>query len=259
MSNSELKEALQYAVEIAAPKTAIHGEYEFSSKPLHRIDVTPPPPAVFELQTLDGLGDVLPYISDAIVDKNGGPVIFKVTNPVLVSVVPQMMDKYNRRPLLAICTPGVVASDLFGCWQSQEKFLIWLQTQFEETPDRTYLINLASKISGAVTEVATDNGVAQQVTLNKALALKEAEVLRPVVTLAPYRTFREIKQPASKFLFRAQNKGGAPELTLYEADGGAWKLDATAKIANYLSDMLKSLQIPGHPANLGTTLAVVVR
>lgn len=56
--------------------------------------------------------------------------------------------------------------------------------------------------------------------------------------LQPYRTFLEVEQPASDFLLRL-DKEGRP--ALYEADGGAWKLEAKRNIAAYLCEQLADL------------------
>ncbi len=54
-----------------------------------------------------------------------------------------------------------------------------------------------------------------------------------------YRTFREIQQPKSKFLFRLkQSETNLPTFAFFEADGGAWKLQAVEDIARYLRTKL---------------------
>ena len=57
------------------------------------------------------------------------------------------------------------------------------------------------------------------------------------VTLRPYRTFNEVEQPASQFVFRINKLAN---LALFEADGGKWKLEAVESIANYLKNELAS-------------------
>lgn len=61
------------------------------------------------------------------------------------------------------------------------------------------------------------------------------ETVRPIVTLAPYRTFQEVEQPVSQFVFRVDNKRN---VTLAEADGGMWKLDARRTVKQYLCGQL---------------------
>jgi hypothetical protein len=75
--------------------------------------------------------------------------------------------------------------------------------------------------------------------------LKTAEKIRARVTLAPYRTFREVEQPRSEFLFRLRNKApdNLPECALFEADGGRWKLDAMLTIKEWLKDRKPILEV----------------
>jgi hypothetical protein len=68
--------------------------------------------------------------------------------------------------------------------------------------------------------------------------LANVKVPNPVV-LAPFRTFPEIKQPESKFIFRMQS---GPRAALYEADGGAWRNEAMSGIKEYLQDMLADVE-----------------
>ena len=58
--------------------------------------------------------------------------------------------------------------------------------------------------------------------------------------LRPIRTFTEVEQPASLFVFRLE-QGSNETVTgaLFEADGGAWKLEAMSNIKRYLDEELK--------------------
>ncbi len=55
------------------------------------------------------------------------------------------------------------------------------------------------------------------------------------MTLRPYRTFAEVEQPASQFVFRINQNA---QMALFEADGGKWRLEAINNIANYLKESL---------------------
>jgi len=56
----------------------------------------------------------------------------------------------------------------------------------------------------------------------------------------PFRTFREVLQPASPFVLRVQAgaQGGLPTVGLFEADGGAWRLSAVEGIRGWLAHEL---------------------
>ena len=85
---------------------------------------------------------------------------------------------------------------------------------------------------------SVDNGISQEVSVRTGAVLKEQQTVQPIVHLQPYRTFLEVEQPASDFLLRL-DKDGHP--ALYEADGGAWKLEAKRNIAAYLGEQLADL------------------
>lgn len=67
--------------------------------------------------------------------------------------------------------------------------------------------------------------------------------------LRPYRTFREVEQPASRFVLRLQSGqgDGMPKAALFEADGGAWRLTAIEAIARWL----RTAQMPDALAIIG--------
>ena len=79
-------------------------------------------------------------------------------------------------------------------------------------------------------------------TIQKGVAFKDSVETKERVTLKPYRTFRELDQPASEFIFRVKAGGG---FALFEADGGAWKIDAINAIAAWLSNRLKTSTVEG--------------
>ena len=62
------------------------------------------------------------------------------------------------------------------------------------------------------------------------------------VNLIPYRTFLEVEQPASDFIFRiSEGRGGAPVFKLVAADGGLWKSQAVENVKKYLTEALKDI------------------
>ena len=73
--------------------------------------------------------------------------------------------------------------------------------------------------------------------------MKNAPLPNPVL-LRPYRTFTEVEQPASQFIFRAKANGDEGiTYKLTEADGGAWKSEAMKNVQEYLRQNVKGLQV----------------
>lgn len=76
-------------------------------------------------------------------------------------------------------------------------------------------------------------------TITKGIAGKEDVIVPNPVTLRPYRTFLEVEQPESKFIFRIrEGSDGQPMFKLVEADGGLWKYEAVDAIKKYLTENL---------------------
>ena len=52
----------------------------------------------------------------------------------------------------------------------------------------------------------------------------------------------EVEQPRSEFIFRARDgRIDGIELSLHEADGGKWKIDAMTSVKEYLEEQLAEL------------------
>ena len=122
----------------------------------------------------------------------------------------------------------------FGVWHPLDVFLIRLATQFEDTPDRAAITKLLSHVSDKEEVQFTDDGLAQTVSVTKGVSLKERDKLPVYPALIPMRTFPEIEQISSRFLLRYDRKNESPVVSLHEADGGAWRLDAIRRIADHM-------------------------
>ena len=113
--------------------------------------------------------------------------------------------------------------------------MIALKSKFVQTPELLELVKLLGSITEQNSAQVSDDGFSQNVVVRKGIALKDNRTINPIVKLKPYRTFAEIDQPESEFLLRLSD--GA-NVALYEADGGAWKLEARKRIADYLREAL---------------------
>ena len=126
----------------------------------------------------------------------------------------------------------------FGNFMAPEEFMIKLKSLFQPTPDLADCIELASK-TVTTNEIGTlDDGISQTLQVKKGVSggLREGMVTKGIVKLKPYRTFRELDQPESDFILRLKpgSETTLPTMTLFEADGGAWKLTALKTIKEFL-------------------------
>lgn len=156
-------------------------------------------------------------------------------------------DRFKQRDIFAVADAGKIIEKgfTFGHFYDIESFIIALQTLFVETPVRGSLLALVGNIKNEKVINASDDGVTQTVTARKGIALvTEADVPNPV-SLMPYRTFRELDQPKSPFILRLREgrEGSLPTAALFEADGGAWKLQAIEAIRDYLQKELPNATI----------------
>lgn len=125
----------------------------------------------------------------------------------------------------------------FGSFMESEDFIIKLNSLFVNNSDRAKLIAFVSSLSINNSIDSEDDGITQNVVVKKGIsgALKDRAQSPSVVNLIPYRTFREINQPESSFLFRMKAYDQKiPTCALFEADGGEWKNEAIDGIKIYL-------------------------
>lgn len=186
------------------------------------------------LNSLQGLAD---YINKEFSTDAGKSTYFlSIHDETRIEVYSNIFGKSRKREILASCE---LRSDLreypFDRFLSQEDFIIKIQSLFESTDDKAYLLAYAGAVRDDTEVNSTDDGITQSVTVKSGIsgALVKESTTRPIVKLKPYRTFREVEQVESAYLFRVR-KGASPEFALFEADGGAWKLKAVERIKSWL-------------------------
>ncbi|GHU67381.1 hypothetical protein FACS189447_09530 [Spirochaetia bacterium] len=201
-----------------------------------------PRPQPVILHTLSGLVD---YIK-ANVDKiNPEKHLINIESPSRISLVSAIGGIDRQRDVIAV---SEIEKELqtyrFGQYQEVEPFIISLNSLFEDTEDKDRLARYVSRIKGGTTFSLEDDGITQvaEVTKGIAGAVTEKESAPKIVNLKPFRTFRDIDQPESGFLFRLklidtdEHTVGA---CLYESDGGRWRIDAVQSIKKYLEEKVK--------------------
>lgn len=231
-----LKEALSYTVELADRENKIiksgtgREYYDSNRHSLRELQPRQYAP-VLNLRTLRSLVDYLKSDNDLINQKQ---VVVVVESSQKVSVYDQVDFEYGQRNQL-VCVQAAVPRIPFDNWHDQEEFNIMLQSMFIDDTDRGIVLDFASHLKIEKGAEVQDNGVSQIATVRDGVAsLAQAKTPNPV-TLRPYRTFNEVEQPASQFVFRINKSAN---LALFEADGGKWQLEAISNIADYLTKEL---------------------
>lgn len=229
-----IKEALQYSVELAGREekviTDVNGQewYDKRKFDLEELKERKYYPERLHLRTLSSLVEYVLSGLNGLLDRK---LIVVVDNPKEVYVYTED-DERARRTTLGICE-AIVPDFSFDRYYDMESFNIALQSRFVDVDDRSLVIDYASKISIENGADIEDDGVSQVTTIKNGVASKGKAKAPNPVTLAPYRTFSEVEQPSSKFVFRINKEG---HLALFEADGGAWRLDAVNNVADFLKE-----------------------
>lgn len=230
-----IREAMKYIADLARDSQdiitkEIDGEV-FTKERLHRLELDS-----VSCMDLNTLGSTVDYIRDLITNE-------EIQTPYIVNIEHNRVKVYsglNRRKDrdLLIDTKPLLPHIYFGEWMDMETFVIHLNTCFEETTNLKNLIKVVSTITDQAKVEMEDDGFGLKVTQTSGTTIKKAEEfnINPIVKLIPYRTFTEVKQPESKFLLRVKDGG---KLSLNEADGGMWKLEAQNSVSTYLRNALR--------------------
>ena len=127
-------------------------------------------------------------------------MIIHVTDPRTVKLYSGLTKEREREYLFQ--SSAIVPKFNFD---DQERFLIELQANFEVNEDLEAILKVSGNVEAKTTANYGDDGVTQKTTIKQGIASK-ADVLVPnPVTLVPYRTFLEVTQPESQFVFRIKD------------------------------------------------------
>ncbi|APM39415.1 hypothetical protein [Clostridium kluyveri] len=233
MSNYTEREALEYLVGLGEIKVLDIDGKKFTTNQVYRVQ--DPKPAELTVTTLTALID---YIKSGIDDKFGDKGLIHVVSPSSVELYSELRDDKDREKYISVraLLPDNLVFDRFI---GTEEFNIMLQSSFVENKDRGLLLKITGNIKDSSVKEYGDDGVSQAATVKTGVASVNDVVVPNPVVLAPYRTFPEIEQPESKFIFRMQS---GPRAALFEADGGAWRNEAMQRIKKYLEENLKDIE-----------------
>lgn len=228
------KEALEYLVKLGYEEDILVETEQglFSKVQLQRVKY----PQVETLQ-VSNLTSIIEFLK-ANIDEVKDKALIQVVSPRQVKLLSPLRKDFDRHEFLRAdaILPDNIRYDSF---METEKFNIMLQAGFVCNEDRDLLLKFTGLIRDEAVKETGDDGVSQKVTIKTGVAtVGEAQVPNPVL-LAPYRSFPEIEQVESKFIFRMKE---GPHAAIYEADGGAWKNEAMRRIKEYLVNNLEEIK-----------------
>lgn len=216
-------------------------EEVFSTRPLHRL----PLPERRREEKVDEIhvGSLSAIVDYLAVQKDGlSPEthFVHVEGPRSVRIVGSLLgqgetnQRHNYLTALVKTTPFP-----WGDYISTEDMIIGCQARFAPTPDRDRLFRLLGNLVSEESLRVEDDGVTQRATAKSGVARVEDVSVENPFDLAPFRTFREIEPPASPFVLRLRRVEGGFRAALFEADGGAWEVEAVNRIRGWVHDQLE--------------------
>jgi len=229
-----IEKAIKYIVGLATPTVQKIENETYSDKPLHRISHNPKAEPI----TLNTLSSLVDYINSEF--DNIGKVFVHIVSPTEVRLYSALDCDREREYLVKVTAQ--VPSFRFNDFIGLEEFCINLQSKFINSTDRALLLKFAGAVeSGSVAQYG-DDGVTQKATIRSGVASKTDAVVPNPVELDAYRTFIEVEQPTSQYIFRMkQNSAGGVTCGLFEADGGEWMIRAKEAIRGYLEEELEGV------------------
>lgn len=240
-----LKEALQYVVGLSKPnifelKDRNGDVHTFSDRDLKQVEATIPVPITRNYISMNTLTSLIDYIKSNV-DSMPGKMIVDVKDPTEVRLYSQLNVNRERETLAVV--RAELPSFSFDTFMDKEMFTIALRSKFIANEDRDLVIKFSGTVEDGTVKEYGDDGITQKATIKTGLATKgDAKIPNPV-HLIPFRTFLEVQQPGSDFVFRMRT-GRSDEVTcaIFEADGGAWKHEATDRIKKYLEQQLEGIE-----------------
>ena len=196
-------------------------------------EIRPDMASALQAQTLGALRDYLVENPDDLLTDD---LTVQIVSPTNVRVISQLNTLYRHRETLLIVKAQLPPFS-YGKYYPQDEFMIALQTRFAPSDDRFYLQEVAGHLVSEESVNLEDDGISQNVTLKKGVR-KVATTAKPIVRLAPFRTFTEIVQPESDFLVRIGDGG---TIALFDADGGAWQRAAIEGIKGWIEEQVATV------------------
>jgi len=205
------------------------GGLQYSNKSLSLI--APPAAAKFEVCSLSAVVD---FCESEMKD---GQHVLHICSEKMVKLFGDIHPLFRRRELF-IESASMENTFRFGLFYEVDRFIIAMQSQFVQDDVTAAILKLVGNMT-RVSEVGTkDDGMTQRVEAKSGLAKVENISVPNPVCLAPYRTFIEVNQPYSNFVLRLNSDH---HCALFEADGGAWRVEAMRNVKTYLDNSMKSI------------------
>lgn len=235
----DIKKAIEYIAELAREsdqiKTIEIAGKTYSTKRISRCDEADKAEPI-TATTLTSLVDYIKESREELRER----MIIQVVSETKVQLYSGLLPERDRETLFEV--NALLPRFEYGIEYEQEAFLVAMQSCFKPNDHREAVTILASNIVNTQQAMYSDDGISQQAVIKTGITTKEPALVPNPVKLIPYRTFLEVEQPASEFVFRInESRNGAPTFKLVAADGGLWKSQAVENVKNYLVKALADI------------------
>lgn len=234
-----IAKAIEKIVSMAEPHVVFskEGRVAYSDKELYEIKQDQRA-AALQVKSLDGFCEYIrQFAQKDTSDLNDYFVL--VESHKCVSFISRL-DADREREILIRAVPEVPEFP-YGRFINSEQMIILLQSVFEgsEGTDLAKVQHFVGTVTAGTIKEYSDDGISQQATVKQGPRGRVDDLVPSPCVLRPYRTFVEVQQPASRFIFRLeQGREQTVNAAIIEADGGAWKLEAVKNIVTYLENAL---------------------
>lgn len=234
-----IREAIEFitglAVKAEKPETIEVNGRTYTTKTLRRCDAADKA-APIQATTLTSLVDYIRECRSELRER----MIIQVVSAKEVRLYSGLLEERDRETLFEV--GALLPKFEYGREYDQESFLVSMQSCFLPSSDREAVTILASNIVNTQQATYSDDGISQQAVIKTGITTKDNALVPNPVELIPYRTFLEVEQPSSEFIFRiGESKNGAPTFKLVAADGGLWKSKAVDNVKRYLTEALADI------------------
>lgn len=149
-----------------------------------------------------------------------------------VYLLSPIFGESKQRATVAACEINL-RSDRQIRYTDPETFQVIVQTRFVETDARKLLLQVAGNLKKEQGMQTADDGVSQKLTVMTGVSTAANVKWVNPTPLRMIRTFPEIEQPESAFVFRVNQDG---ECALFEDENAIWQLTAIASIKKFLQE-----------------------
>ena len=238
MSQENLKEFAQWVrnfTEEKKPEITTHDGRDYLMTTSGMKEILLPLPSTVNVVTLTGIIDFIAGRKGLSPSPNRSSILH-VESPTSVSLYDENVGLSHQK-FTFLTAKALVPEIRFGKFMEQDQFIIQAQSCFVHGLEDHLeaVLSVAGNITEEKVQDTLDDGVSQVVTAKQGVSTKTNIVVPKKVALTPIRSFVEIAQPTSEFVFRIQD---GPEIALFEADGGAWRNEAMIRVKKWLEQEL---------------------